>query len=227
MAANPFANRDPRFANSILYNGATWMNSVSGGGGTTVQTYVGGKDGEGITYATRTGFYLRKFMVISATFGTNPVGTANHFFPNFRYAEVLLNFAEAVNEAYGPDDPSTYGMTARQAITLIRTRAGLTANLNVVAATSQAQMRDAIRHERRIELAFEEHRGFDLRRWKLAETVLNQPVVGLRIVKNGAAYTYSFQSVENRVFVSPKMYFYPFPQDELSRNPGLIQNPGW
>lgn len=227
MAANPFANRDPRFAASILYNGSTWM-AATGGSNTTVQTYVGGKD-QGVLYATRTGFYLRKFMVISATFGATPAGTANHFFPILRYAEVLLNYAEAMNEAYGPDaDPNGVGLTARGAIKLIRTRAGLTANLDDAAATSVAAFRTAVQHERRIELAFEEHRGFDLRRWKLAETVLNQPIMGLNIVKTGTStYTYTPQQVENRVFVSPKMYFYPFPQDELSRNPGLTQNPGW
>ncbi|MES2378852.1 MAG: RagB/SusD family nutrient uptake outer membrane protein [Bacteroidota bacterium] len=227
MAANPFTNRDPRFANSILYNGSTWMGVTSGTA--AVETFQGGKDAEGIQYATRTGFYLRKFLTIGARF-VGTVGTGVHAFPIFRYGEVLLNYAEAMNEAYGPDDPSTYGMSARQAMVLIRTRAGLTGNLNVASATTQALMRDAIRHERRIELAFEEHRGFDLRRWKTAETVLNQPVMGLKIVKNAVGaptpFTYTFQQVENRVF-QQKMYFYPFPQDELSRNPGLVQNPGW
>lgn len=221
MAANPFANRDPRFAKSILYNGATWMNS---GTSAVVETFDGGKDAVGPN-ATRTGFYLRKFLTITARW-VAPVGTANHCFPIFRYGEVLLNFAEAMNEAYGPDNPSTYGMTARQAITLIRTRAGLTGNLNVAAATDQAAMRTAIRHERRIEMAFEEQRGFDLRRWKTAEAVLNQPVSGLKIVKTGTTYTYTPQVVEQRAFAT-KMYLYPFPQDELSRNPSLVQNPGW
>jgi hypothetical protein len=227
MAANPFTGRDPRFANSVLFNGSTWMGVSSGTA--AVETFQGGKDAEGIQYGTRTGFYLRKFLTIGARFA-GTTGIAPHAFPLFRYGEVLLNYAEAMNEAYGPDDPSTNGMTARQAMVLIRTRAGLTGNLNVASATTQALMRDAIRHERRIELAFEEHRGFDLRRWKTAETVLNQPVMGLKIVKNAVGaptpFTYTFQQVENRVF-QQKMYFYPFPQDELSRNPGLVQNPGW
>ncbi len=217
-AANPFANRDPRLAKSILTNGAVWM-------GTTIETFDGGKDKAG-TRATRTGFYLRKFLVTSARW-TAPVGTANHSFPLYRYGEVLLNFAEAVNEAYGPDNPGTFGMTARQAITLIRARAGLTANQSVPAANSQAAMRTAIRNERRIELAFEEHRHLDLRRWKIAEQVLSQPVSGLRIVKNSnGTFTYTPEVVEQRVF-SPKMYLYPFPQDEIGRNSGLVQNTGW
>jgi hypothetical protein len=214
----PFANRDPRFDKSILYNGAPWML-------TTVEAFEGGKDKTG-NYATRTGFYLRKFLLTTARW-VAPVGNTFHCFPHYRYAEVLLNYAEAMNEAYGPDNPATYGLTARQAIALIRTRAGLTANLTVTAATSQALMRTAIRHERRIELAFEEHRHLDLRRWKTAETVLNQPVSGLKIVQTApGVFTYTPEIVEQRVFI-PKMYLYPFPQEEVSRNPSLIQNPGW
>ncbi|GAB3916755.1 RagB/SusD family nutrient uptake outer membrane protein [Mucilaginibacter boryungensis] len=220
MAASPFTNRDPRFAKTILYNGAVWT------GGTTVDTYEGGKDITGNPYPTRTGFYLRKFMGINARW-IAPISNVNHSFPLFRYAEVLLNYAEAMNEAYGPDNASTFTLTARQAIALIRTRAGLTANQSVPLATTQALMRTAIRHERRIELAFEEHRHMDLRRWMTAETVLSQPVSGLKIVKTGTnTFTYTPQVVEQRVFTN-KMYRYPFPQDELSRNPGLVQNPGW
>jgi hypothetical protein len=132
-----------------------------------------------------------------------------------------------MNEAVGPDNPGTYGMTARQALTLIRTRAGLTANQSVPSANNQASMRTAIRNERRIELAFEEHRHIDLRRWKIAEQVLTQPVSGLRVVKNtNGTFTYTPEVVEQRVFQS-KMYFYPFPQDEIGRNSSLIQNTGW
>jgi hypothetical protein len=218
----PFANRDPRFDKSILYNGVSWM-------GVTVETFEGGKDKTGIN-PTRTGFFLRKFMGNStkATWVAPAVNTL-HCFPIFRYGETLLNYAEAMNEAYGPDDPATYGLTARQAIALIRTRAGLTANQTVPSATNQSLMRDAIRHERRIELAFEEHRHLDLRRWNLAVSVLNnKPVSGLKIVRSSTqpyTFTYTPEVVENRVFTD-NMYRYPFPKEEVSRNPG-IQNPGW
>lgn len=221
-AANPFADRDPRFAKSILYNGSTWMN---GGATNVIETFEGGEDMNG-SKATRTGFYLRKFLNINARW-LAPTGVANHSFPLFRYGEVLLNYAEAMNEAFGPDDPGTFGLTARQALAQIRTRAGLTANQTVPSATDKASMREAIRHERRIELAFEEHRHLDLRRWKTAETVLNQPVHGLKIVKNGnGTFTYTPEVVEQRVFQA-KMYLYPFPQAEISRNSSLIQNTGW
>ena len=227
---NPFANRDPRFAKNILYNGATWMN---GAVETFQATPTNGKDLAG-NNATRTSFYLRKFMNISAKW-TGTTGTTFHCWPIFRYAEILLNYAEAMNEAYGPDaDPKGYGMTARAAVKMIRVRAGLTGNTdfsvttaaNYVPTDDKAKMRDAIRHERRIELAFEEHRHLDLRRWKLAQDVLNKPVQGLTIIKTGTTYTYTPVDVETRAF-DPKMYLYPFPQTEISRNKNLVQNTGW
>lgn len=222
-AANPFANRDPRFEKSILYNGSTWMNNM------VVETFTGGKDFTGVK-ATRTGFYIRKFCNISASWNA-PIGKAFHCFPLLRYGDLLLMYAEAMNEAYGPDtDSKGYGLTARQAVALIRERAGLTGNIDLsetVPAGNREKMRIAIQHERRIELAFEEHRHLDLRRWKLAEQVLNQPVLGLKVdKKEDGTFTYTPQVVESREF-TPKMYLYPFPQSEMSRNTNLKQNTGW
>lgn len=222
-AANPFANRDPRFEKSILYNGSTWMNNM------VVETFTGGKDFTGVK-ATRTGFYIRKFCNISASWNA-PIGKAFHCFPLLRYGDLLLMYAEAMNEAYGPDtDSKGYGLTARQAVALIRERAGLTGNIDLsetVPAGNREKMRIAIQHERRIELAFEEHRHLDLRRWKLAEQVLNQPVLGLKIdKKEDGTFTYTPQVVESREF-TPKMYLYPNPQSEMSRNTNLKQNTGW
>ena len=112
-AANPFLNREPRFYQSILYNGATWMNNMK------IETFVGGADSEGAN-ATRTSFYLRKLLSINARWNA-PTGTAHHCFPLFRFGEILLNYAEAMNEAYGPDnDPKGYGLTSREAIKIIR-----------------------------------------------------------------------------------------------------------
>ena len=233
QAAKPFFYRDPRFGKSILFNDTTWMTRASTAN--KIQTYEGGLDKLG-NKATRTGFYLRKFLAVTANW--NPtVGTTNHCFPLLRYGEVLLNYAEAMNEAYGPDaDPKGYGLTARAAVTKIRTRAGLaaTANKDFLLTTGayyaptgdKAKMRTAIQHERRIELAFEEHRHLDLRRWKLAEDVLSKPVHGLTITQTGTTYTYTPIEVEPREF-SSKMYLYPFPESEVSRNKELVQNTGW
>lgn len=223
MNSDPFKNRDPRFYEDILYNGASYIaNHI-------VETSEGGSDTQGI-YATKTGFYLRKFMNDEARWWGTTV-TVNHSFIIFRYTEVLLNYAEAMNEAYGPDeDPKGYGLTARGAIKQIRVRAGLSGNtdlLQTVATGDKEGMRKAIRNERQVELAFEEHRGYDLRRWKLSEDVLNTPVSGLKITLNAnGTYSYTPFKAESREFRS-HMYYYPFPRTELSRNIGLVQNTGW
>ena len=221
-AAHPFTGREPRFETSILYNGAEWMHDRA------IETFEGGLDKLG-ERATPTSFYLRKFLSITAQWNA-PTGTAYHSFPLIRYAEILLNYAEAMNEANGPDNPGSYGITARQAIEQIRTRAGFTGNIDLsatVPANDQAAMREAIRRERRVELAFEEHRHMDVRRWKTAETVLNRSVSQLRIEKNGDNFTYTPMNVQNRVFDASKMYLYPFPQSEVARNSNLVQNSNW
>jgi len=222
-SANPFAGRDPRFAQSILYNGVRWMQTRD------IETFEGGIDKRGEN-ATLTSFYLRKFLDRNAQWYGN-TGQANHSFPLIRYGELLLNYAEAMNEAYGPDVNHGYRLTAREAIQLIRQRARLTGNTDLsvsVPAGDKDEMREAIRRERRVELAFEEHRHLDLRRWKIAETVLNHPVSGLKIEKDAIGnFTYTPQpNVQNRVF-NPKMYLYPFPQTEKARNSNLVQNSGW
>lgn len=223
MAENPFSSREPRFYEDILYNGSKYI------GGYTVNTAQGGEDLKGI-YATRTGFYLRKFMNVNARWwGTT--SAVNHSYIIFRFAEILLNYAEAMNEAYGPDsDPNGYGLTSRDAIRMIRTRARLTQNKDLASTVPTGDkelMRDAIRKERQIELAFEDHRIFDVRRWKIAEEVLNVPAYGLKITENGdGSYTYEKIISEERVF-SEKMYYYPFPLTEINRNNALKQNLGW
>ena len=119
-------------------------------------------------------------------------GSTDHIWPLYRYAEVLLNYAEAMNEAYGPDaDPNGYGMTARQALTEVRQSAST--SLPAVTATSKTDFRNAVKQERRVELAFEDHRYWDLLRWKDAMSVLNKAIKGASVRKNelgGFQYTY-------------------------------------
>lgn len=219
LAADPIAypNRDFRLYYSVIYNGLTWM-------GSQVETYQGGKDAIGLN-ATKTGFYMRKFLSQQAKWFGGDAGVTFHCFPLFRYSEVLLNYAEAMNEAYGPDlDPKNYGLTARQALDIIRARAGFKSSLPEM---SQEDLRLKIRNERRVELAFEEHRYWDVRRWKIADQVLNSPVYGLIITKNeDETFSYERKKVEDRFFDS-RMYFYPIPKTEINRNSRLEQNPGW
>jgi len=218
-AENPWENRENRFAGSIIHNGREWM-------GREIETFEGGADMQSVN-STRTGFYLRKFLDGNARWFGGETGVGNHSWPIIRYAEVLLNFAEAMNEAYGPyQDPAGYGMNAVQAVEMIRERA-LMDPYQLPEGLDQNQLREMIHRERKIELAFEEHRPFDLRRWKKAMDILNQPVKGLRIIKDEEEnYSYEIFDAENRSF-SERMYLYPIPQSEVDKNPLLLQNPGW
>ena len=215
---NPYANRDPRLTYTILYNGAPWLN-------TNLQTYEGGQSKPNTgQQQTRTGYYMRKFMGNFES--TNNYSNQNEDWVIFRYAEILLNYAEAANEAASAPGPDVYA-----AITALRARAkiapgpnnlyGLTQNMD------QAGMRTVIRNERRIEMAFEEQRYFDIRRWKIAETVMSQPLNGVTIFKSTTSLTYSYGPVFTPQFIAPKMYLYPIPYDEVLKNPNMKQNPGW
>jgi hypothetical protein len=160
----------------------------------------------------------------------NPWGNAG-FQPwiYFRYAEILLNFAEAANEAYGPDVvPSGSSLSARTAINLIRSRPSV--NMPALAGgLSQSQMRDAVRYERRVELAFEEHRFYDVRRWKIADVTENKPAGGVIITKNAnGSFVYTPKvALDGRSFAT-KHYWLPIPRAEIQASGGqLQQNPGY
>jgi hypothetical protein len=222
----PYEHRDPRFAATVLYNGATYR-------GQTVETFTPGgkdsKDGPDNWNTTKTGYYLKKFMNDAYPL-QNPWGNAG-FQPwiYFRYAEILLNFAEAANEAYGPDIiPTGSTLSARTAINLIRARPSV--NMPALAAgLSQSQMRDAVRYERRVELAFEEHRFYDVRRWKIADVTENKPAAGVIITKNAnGSYSYTSKvALDGRAFAA-KHYWLPIPRAEIQASGGqLQQNAGY
>jgi hypothetical protein len=149
-----------------------------------------------------------------------------------RYAEVLLSYAEAANEAFGPEaKPTLNGVpavrSAREAINLVRARTGV-AMPAIAAGVTKEELRERIRNERRVELAFEEHRFFDVRRWKIAEQTERAPLRGMRVRRTGTGtFTYEPFTAENRVF-DQKMYLYPIPFEEVAKSNGvIIQNPGW
>jgi len=222
-SANPYTNRDPRFYATILYNGASYR-------GNTIETFTpGGKDspdGPDKWNASLTGYYLKKFMNDAYPL-QNPWGNAG-FQPwyYFRYAEILLNFAEASNEANGADVvPAGSTLSARTAVNMIRTRAGMP---DLPAGMSVSAMRDAIRYERRVELAFEEHRFYDVRRWKIADVTENKPAGGIIITKSGSTLTYTTkEALEKRSF-SAKMYWLPIPRNEIqASNNKITQNKGY
>jgi starch-binding outer membrane protein, SusD/RagB family len=218
---DPYTNRDPRLAATVLYNGHPYR-------GRNVETFVPGgldsKDGGGPWNTTLTGYYILKFM----NEGLNPNDPNNLYqdqtqdqpFKYIRYAEVLLNYAEAQNEAVGADG-SVY-----TALNQIRTRAGMP---NITPGLSQSDMRLAIQNERQVELSFEDHRFYDVRRWKIANVTENVPAYGIKPTKNAdGSITYAkFIALGNRQFAD-KNYWMPIPKSEILASGGkLQQNPGY
>lgn len=215
-AANPFEKRDYRMKLTVYCNG----DMVNGA---AVESFRGGKDGIGEKNATTTGYYLKKFVNDTITL---PVGTtAPHVWYIFRYGEVLLNYAEAMFNAYGNVKKGyiTNGsdLSAEDAINLVRLRDGKNVG-NTPVATPLTN--DLIRRERQVELAFEGHRFWDVRRWKIANTTENQPLRGMNIiVTNGVAQYDPNYVVENRKFAAG-MEFFPIPYSEMYLYPSWTQN---
>ncbi|MCK9413268.1 MAG: RagB/SusD family nutrient uptake outer membrane protein [Prolixibacteraceae bacterium] len=214
---NPYINRDPRFYASILYNGATFK-------GRAVETFLpNGKDSRGGALSpndgTETGYYMRKFLVESIT-NPSSSNTGNSPWIFIRYAEILLNYAEA---KYNLGDEAT----CREYINKVRSRTGV--NMPPVTDTGAALLA-RVQHERQIELVFEEHRYFDVRRWKIAPVVLNKLPKRMDIVKNltTGVITYEVKTMLQFTFVfNDRNYLLPVPQSEIDKNPALEQNPGY
>lgn len=170
----PYAGRDPRFYANILYNDVSWQ-------GRRMQMYDGGQDyKEGNQTYSLTRYYIRKWWPEVIFAGSSGNALVNYIY--FRYGEILLNYAEAQNEAVGPD------VSVYTAINQIRTRAAMP---NLPAGMTREEMRDRIRNERAIELAFEDQRWYDIMRWKTGPQVIAQPMKGMSVIKNAnGSFTY-------------------------------------
>ena len=214
----PYENRDPRFARAVLANGMSFK-------GSAIETFVGGKDYSATRseLGTPTGYYLRRYIQESTSFTPEASVTNKHQWIVYRYAEALLSYAEAVNEYLGSPSATdgTFTLSALDAINQVRANA----DMPDVEATTQAAFRDAVRREWRVEFAFEDHRFWDVRRWKIGQSVMGQ-IDGVEILKNGSNLSYSRKMVESRTW-SDKMNLYPIPQAETFNNPNLTQNTGW
>jgi hypothetical protein len=213
---HPYLNRSSRFEQSIIYDGSYWQ-------GYLITTRVGGNNAIDLGSAgdiSNTGYYGRKTLdeSINGQSSFGEIGVSNYIF--YRYAETLLSYSEAQNEASGPD-ASVY-----EAVRLVRERVLLPA---LPAGLSQGEMRTRIRRERRVELAFEDRRWYDIRRWEITtkgEAVLTQPMYGMRITgsDNNLVYT-PVAGFQNKY--SEYMNWLPIPADVLNKNSKLKQNPGY
>jgi hypothetical protein len=213
--ANPYAGRDPRLALTVILNNSTFKSL-------TMQCWYGGANGAPLLKATKTGYYLRKYVIEAISLSPNNISTKQHTWALYRYGEVLLNYAEAMNEVYGPENAGTYGMTALQAVNLVRTRAKMPA---FPLGLSKDNFRTKLQNERRVELAFEDHRFWDIRRWKIGANTTS--IYGMDITKNAdGTFKYTKMQIEQRIF-DTKMNLYPIPLSEIYKNNKLKQNIGW
>jgi hypothetical protein len=229
---NPYDSRDPRFYAAIIYHGAYFSRfaNATTARGYTFNMLENGTNRTG-NAATATGYYLNKFMDYSVANPVSNSGNVQHIWCHFRYAEALLNYAEAANEYHGPAYQiagASNPLTPVDAINQIRARAGMpdvaTTFANRGWDMNQENLRKLIRNERRVELAFEEHRYYDVRRWM---TVEDAAIHGVQIVTRDGKPQYTVVEVEKKVFDPQRHYFFPIPYNELVSNRSLEQNPGW
>jgi starch-binding outer membrane protein, SusD/RagB family len=215
--ATPYTGRDPRLAQYIVYNGATLATK-------TIIINAGSTTGDQVNYiktSTRTGYYMKKLCREDINLNPSSQVTKAHYVPKIRYTELLLIYAEAANEAYGPIGTGSYTFSARDVIAAIRKRAGIAQPDNYLASiTTTEDMRTLIRNERRLELSFEGFRFWDLRRWKAN---LTEPAKGVNISADNLTFT--FGVVENRPYTD-NMYYGPIPYQEVLKS-NLSQNSGW
>ncbi|MDE6337666.1 MAG: RagB/SusD family nutrient uptake outer membrane protein [Muribaculaceae bacterium] len=218
---DPYKNRDQRFYDYIIYNGAT-----AGTANTVINTAADSNTNDGldkITTSTRTGYYMKKHLRMDVNANSSNIVDKNHYTARLRYTEFFLNYAEAANEAWGPTGSGSNGYSAYDVIKALRSRAliGLENGDAYLESckSSKEEMRKLIRNERRLELCFEGFRFYDLRRWKAD---LNETAKGMHI-EDGV---YSVFDVDTRNY-KDYMYYGPIPYSETLKFSNLQQNAGW
>jgi len=213
----PYTNRDPRLDYTVTHNLSNIY--VAYDALRPVYTYVGEPSGDGFGAGTPTGYYGNK-MCRDEVIPNYFFNVSTRCLPLIRYADVLLMYAEATNEAVGAN-ADVYA-----AVESIRQRAGLVPYA-LPAGLTKDGMRKVIQHERQVELAFEEQRFWDVRRWKIAEQTDAQMMNGMSVKKNSdGTFTYSIVNVRKHNF-RKAMYLWPIPQSETAKSQDFVQNPGY
>ncbi len=220
---NPYADRDPRLSEYVMYNGTIYRD-------TEIITGSYSTDDNGlnkIANSTRTGYYLRKLLRDDCNPNSTQQLAQFHYPVYIRFTEIFLAYAEAANEAWGAKNAGPDGYSAYDVIKAIRQRAGIGSNGSdpylETCAGDPEMMRQLIRNERRIEMCFENKRFWDLRRWKAD---LNVPVKGMDVKMVGGNLQYDVIDVENRNY-KDYMYYGPIPDTEVKKWSNLYQNQGW
>lgn len=216
---NPYEGLDPRFALTVVKNDDQWpTNSVQQ---ITIQSYAGGFNGSPKYGATTTGYYLRKYVDGNCVTTFNNATTRRHTWIVMRLAEVYLNYAEAMYNYYGDADAKgEFEMSANEAINILRTRP----DIMMPEFSGSANFEERYMRERMVELAFEDHRFWDIRRWKKGNDffktidIADLQLVNGEVILNRKTKTRQWDEKHN---------LYPIPQTELQKNKKLVQNPGW
>ncbi len=235
---DPYTGRDPRLAETVLYNGMTLRKTEIITGRYPNNNNESFDNINDNSYSTRTGYYLKKLLRDDVNPLTSSLIEQQHIYPRIRYTEIYLAYAEAANDAWGPKvDGAGVGFSAYDVIKAIRQRAGLATDeigkplpegdtyLEECAA-DKTKMTNLIRNERRIELCFENKRFWDLRRWQMP---INESVKGMQIDRNETTgeLTYTIINVEDRNFDSSYQWYGPIPKSEVLKWSNLKQNKGW
>ena len=213
---DPYFGLDPRFELTVVKNGDEWPSN--GAQKKVIETFFGGFNAAPKYGATPTGYYLRKYVDGSCVTTADNQTTRRHTWILFRLAEFYLDYAEAVYNATGSANDASYGMTANEAVNVLRNRADI--QMPKFTEDGEAWVQRYER-ERLVELAFENHRFWDVRRWMKGAQYFST-VQGATITSDGSMR----RTTINRQW-NDKFNFYPIPQSELKKNPNLTQNPGW
>ena len=216
----PYTNRDPRLNTYVLLDGTR-----IGSGNTTIVTAADGTTQDALNRlsgsSTRTGYYLRKLLNQRANLNPSNPNNLAFYRAYIRYTEMFLDYAEAANEAWGPMGTDTHGYSAYDVVKALHNRCGAGNDYLESIKNDQAKMRELIRNERRIELSFEGHRFWDLRRW---QSDLNVTARGMTI--SMADGTYTPMDVDSRNY-KEHQYYGPIPYSEVLKFSNLLQNKGW
>lgn len=235
---NPYKDRDPRFYSMIFYNGAPIKQNNTGTLWYTFENWenaVGnvsvGKDAAGPKAVSRTNYHIKKFVSMKVNWSMSTVTTEPHSKFFYRWAHMILTFAEAANEVEGPAG-ALFGLSAKDAMKYLRTRKTYD-NASMYStdpyldevAQDKAKFAAFVKNERRIETCFEGMRFYDLRRWNTSVSAVNQPVHKATIIRDeNGNFTYGSEVVDNRVFSS---LYLPIPFTEALKMDKLVQNEGW
>ena len=215
-AGDPYEGLDPRFALTVVKNGDEWP--TNGSQKKVIETFEGGFNASPKYGATPTGYYLKKYVDGSCVTTADNQVTRRHTWIVFRLGEFYLDYAEAVYNATGSANDKTYGLSANEAVNMLRNRADIM--MPEFTEDGEAWV-ERYERERLVELAFENHRFWDVRRWKKGAEYFSEVAVA-----DISADRQLTRSVEKRTW-DEKFNFFPIPETEIKKNPALDQNPGW